>query len=168
MHVGSHGHQDPSLALTEVFGRDICIQHAAHSRGCNQSVPFLQEVLIVSCPPRCDSRALEELNLHRSQILAKKVRGSTMCERIKYRRLDLEEDKEILLRQSEDGIHFAHCKSARKIYTIAVLALCSKSNGSYVIKDFGTLPLIFSTSKYFRRKCQPCPSFFSHPNIPDK
>ena len=27
-----------------------------------------------------------------------------MCERIKYRRLDLEEDKEILLRQSEDGI----------------------------------------------------------------
>ena len=47
-------------------------------------------------------------------------------------------------------------------------ALCSKSNGSYVIKDFGTLSLIFSTSKYFRRKCQPCPSFFSHPNIPDK
>ena len=82
---------------------------------------FLQEVLIVSCPPRCNSRALEELNLHRSQILAKKVRESTMCERIKYRRLDLEEDKEILLRQSEDGIHFAHCKSARKIYTIAVI-----------------------------------------------
>ena len=47
-------------------------------------------------------------------------------------------------------------------------ALCSKSNGSYDIKDFGTLSLIFSTSKYFRRKCQPCPSFFSHPNIPDK
>ena len=47
-------------------------------------------------------------------------------------------------------------------------ALCSKSNGSYDIKDFGTLALIFSTSKYFRRKCQPCPSFFSHPNIPDK
>ena len=39
-----------------------------------------------------------------------------MCERF-----DLEEDKEILLRQSEDGIHFAHCKSARKIYTIAVI-----------------------------------------------
>ena len=47
-------------------------------------------------------------------------------------------------------------------------ALCSKSNGSYDIKDFGTLSLIFSTSKYFRRKCQPCPSFFLHPNIPDK
>ena len=75
----------------------------------------------MSCPPRCNSRALEELNLHQSQILAKKVRESTMCERIKYRRLDLEEDKEILLRQSEDGIHFAHCKSARKIYTIAVI-----------------------------------------------
>ena len=41
-------------------------------------------------------------------------------------------------------------------------ALCSKSNGSYDIKDFGTLPLIFSTSKYFRQKFQPCPSFFSH------
>ena len=39
---------------------------------------FLQEVLIVSCPPRCNSRALEELNLHRSQILAMKVRESTM------------------------------------------------------------------------------------------
>ena len=48
------------------------------------------------------------------------------------------------------------------------IALCSKSNGSYDIKDFGTLSLIFSTSKYFRRKCQPCPSFFLHPNIPDK
>ena len=47
-------------------------------------------------------------------------------------------------------------------------ALCSKSNGSYDIKDFGTLSLIFFTSKNFRRKCQPCPSFFSHPNIPDK
>ena len=40
------------------------------------------------------------------------------------------------------------------------IALCSKSNGSYDIKDFGTLSLIFSTSKYFRRKFQPCPSFF--------
>ena len=48
------------------------------------------------------------------------------------------------------------------------IALWNKSNGSYDIKDFGTLPLIFSTSKYFRRKFQPCPSFFSHPNIPDK
>jgi len=48
------------------------------------------------------------------------------------------------------------------------IALCHKSNGSYDIKDFGTLSLIFSTSKYFRRKCQPCPSFFLHPNIPDK
>ena len=50
----------------------------------------------------------------------------------------------------------------------AIIALCNKSNGSYDIKDFGTLSLIFSTSKYFRRKCQPCPSFFSHPNISDK
>ena len=40
------------------------------------------------------------------------------------------------------------------------IALCSKSNGSYDIKDFGTLSLIFSTSKYFRWKFQPCPSFF--------
>ena len=47
-------------------------------------------------------------------------------------------------------------------------ALCSKSNGSYDIKDSETLPLIFSTSKYFRWKFQPCPSFFSHANIPDK
>ena len=47
-------------------------------------------------------------------------------------------------------------------------APCTKSNGSCDIKDFGTFSLIFSTSKYFRRKCQPCPSFFSHPNIPDK
>ena len=47
-------------------------------------------------------------------------------------------------------------------------ALWNKSNWSYVIKDFGTLPLIFSTSKYFRWKFQPCPSFFSHVNIPDK
>ena len=53
-------------------------------------------------------------------------------------------------------------------YINAINALWNKSNGSYDIKDFGTLPLIFSPSKYFRRKCQPCPSFFSHPNIPDK
>ena len=33
---------------------------------------------------------------------------------------------------------------------------------------YATLSLIFSKYKYFRRKCQPCPSFFSHPNIPDK
>ena len=59
--------------------------------------------------------------MHRLQILAKKGGESTTCERIKYRRFDLEEDKEILLTQSEDGIHFAHCKSARKIYTIAVI-----------------------------------------------
>ena len=39
-------------------------------------------------------------------------------------------------------------------------ALWNKSNGSYEIKDFGPLPLIFSTSKYFRWKFQPCPSFF--------
>ena len=35
-----------------------------------------------------------------------------------------------------------------------IIALGNKSNGSYVIKDFGTLPLIFSTSKYFRWKFQ--------------
>ena len=29
-------------------------------------------------------------------------------------------------------------------------ALWNKSNWSYVIKDFGTLPTIFSTSRYFR------------------
>ena len=40
------------------------------------------------------------------------------------------------------------------------IALWNKSNGSYDIKDFGSLPLIFSTSKYFRWKFQPCPSFF--------
>ena len=40
-------------------------------------------------------------------------------------------------------------------------ALWNKSNGSYDIKDFGPLPLIFSTSKYFRWKFQPCPSFFA-------
>ena len=34
-------------------------------------------------------------------------------------------------------------------------ALWNKSNGSYVNKDFGTLPLIFSTRKYFRWKFQP-------------
>ena len=51
---------------------------------------------------------------------------------------------------------------------VSPIAICNKSNGSYVIKDFGTLSLIFSTSKYFRQKFQPCPSFFSHPNIPDK
>ena len=30
-----------------------------------------------------------------------------------------------------------------------IIAPGNKSNGSYVIKDFGTLPTIFSTSKYF-------------------
>ena len=47
-------------------------------------------------------------------------------------------------------------------------ALCNKHNGSCDIKDFGILSPIFSTSKSFRRKFQPCPSFFPHPNIPDK
>ena len=47
------------------------------------------------------------------------------------------------------------------------IALWNKSNGSYDIKEFGTLPLIFSTSKYFRWKFQPWPSFFPHANIPD-
>ena len=45
------------------------------------------------------------------------------------------------------------------------IALCNKSNGSYFIKDFGTLPTIFSISK---SKFQPCPSFFPYANIPDK
>ena len=44
----------------------------------------------------------------------------------------------------------------------------SKSNGNYVIKDFGILPSIFSISKYFRWQFQLCPSFFSYANIPDK
>ena len=48
-----------------------------------------------------------------------------------------------------------------------ISALWNKSNGSYDIKEFGTLPLIFSTSKYFRWKFQPWPSFFPHANIPD-
>ena len=43
---------------------------------------------------------------------------------------------------------------------LLTIALWNKSNGSYDIKDFGPLPLIFSTSKYFRWKFQPCPSFF--------
>ena len=34
--------------------------------------------------------------------------------------------------------------------------------------DFGTLPLIFSTSKYFRWKTLPRPSFYLRPNISDK
>ena len=42
----------------------------------------------------------------------------------------------------------------------AANALWNKSNGSFDIKEFGPLPLIFSTSKYFRWKFQPCPSFF--------
>ena len=44
-------------------------------------------------------------------------------------------------------------------YTATDNALCNKRNGSYVVKDFGTLPLIFSRSKYFRW-FQHCPSFF--------
>ena len=48
------------------------------------------------------------------------------------------------------------------------IALWNKSNGSYDIKDFGTLLLIFATTKYFRWKFQPCPSIFSHANISDK
>ena len=46
-----------------------------------------------------------------------------------------------------------------KVEFIITIALCIKSNWSYVLKDFGTLPLIFSTSKYSRWKFQPCPSF---------
>ena len=38
--------------------------------------------------------------------------------------------------------------------------ICSKSDGRYVINDFVTLPLIFTTSKYIRWKFQPCPPFF--------
>ena len=51
------------------------------------------------------------------------------------------------------------------VIVIAVIALCSKSNGSNDIKDFETLRLIFSTSKYSRWKFQPCPSFYLRPNI---
>ena len=39
-------------------------------------------------------------------------------------------------------------------------ALWNKGSGSYVIKDYGTLPLIFSTFIYFRWIFQPWPSFF--------
>ena len=45
--------------------------------------------------------------------------------------------------------------------TLPYNALWNKSNGSYVIKEFGTLPLILFTSWYFRWKFRPCPSFFS-------
>ena len=43
---------------------------------------------------------------------------------------------------------------------LASVALCTKSNGSYDIKDFSTLSLIFSTSEYLRLKLLLCPSFF--------
>ena len=39
-------------------------------------------------------------------------------------------------------------QKARSDYHIS---LCHKGNGCSVIKDFGTLPLSFSTSKYFRK-----------------
>ena len=42
---------------------------------------------------------------------------------------------------------------------IEINALWKDSNGSYVIKDFKTLPLIFSISKFFRWKYLPYPSF---------
>ena len=35
------------------------------------------------------------------------------------------------------------------------------------IRDFSTLPLILSTSKYFRYVFQLSASFYQHPNIPD-
>ena len=35
-------------------------------------------------------------------------------------------------------------------------------------RNFGTLSLILFTSKYFRWKFHPCPSFLLHPNIPDR
>ena len=54
------------------------------------------------------------------------------------------------------GFTFNHCTR------------CTKSNGSYDIKDFEILPLIFSTSKYSSWKFQPCLSFYIRPNIPDK
>ena len=54
-----------------------------------------------------------------------------------------------------------------RLFKQPINALWNKSNGSYDIKEFGTLPLIFSTSKYFRWKFQPWPSFFPHANIPD-
>ena len=60
----------------------------------------------------------------------------------------------------------ANC-SIKLFYLCLSNALWNKSNGSYDIKEFGTLPLIFSTSKYFRWKFQPWPSFFPHANIPD-
>ena len=60
------------------------------------------------------------------------------------------------------------------IFVLTVGRLCSHGmeyqwvNGRCDINDFGTLPLFFSTSKYFRWKFQTCPSFYSHPNIPHR
>ena len=59
------------------------------------------------------------------------------------------------------------------IFVLTVGRLCLHGmeyqwvNGRCDINDFGTLPLFFSTSKYFRWKFQPWPSFFWHANIPD-
>ena len=63
--------------------------------------------------------------------------------------------------------HLRHASRCEIETTLLCSALWNKSNGSYDIKEFGTLPLIFSTSKYFRWKFQPWPSFFPHANIPD-
>ena len=63
--------------------------------------------------------------------------------------------------------HSLITKSDLSRHLLTHSALWNKSNGSYDIKEFGTLPLIFSTSKYFRWKFQPWPSFFPHANIPD-
>ena len=40
------------------------------------------------------------------------------------------------------------CDSEDIILAISMHYAWNKSNGSYVIKDFGALPTIFSTSKY--------------------
>ena len=41
-----------------------------------------------------------------------------MRDRIKHKRLDLDDDKEILFSHIEDGLH---SKSVRKVYTMAVI-----------------------------------------------
>ena len=59
----------------------------------------------------------------------------------------------ILFEMLSENILFVTLKAwynATELSGDVTIALCNQSNGSYVIKDFWTLPLIFSSSKYFR------------------
>ena len=80
---------------------------------------------------------------------------------LQYRNFDLSDLED---RRYED---WKKESESAELFQNHTIALWNKSNGSYDIKEFGTLPLIFSTSKYFRWKFQPWPSFFPHANIPD-